>query len=148
MSEIGASIKEAYRVLEIIPTLKVSETIKQMADLSPVVSAVQSLPMVEIQRNLNAIHAELPSPAVMQAASQAAQMTRHIWPQYEALQQIIRMSNLVSAVKPPALFTSIPTHLSEVEEEQPDAESEQGNEDKDTMHEAKDNIDDTDGRTE
>jgi len=148
MSEIGGSIKEAYRVLDIMPTLKVSETIKQMADLSPVVSAVQSLPMVEIQRSLNAIHAALPSPAVMQAASQAAQITQHIWPQYGALQQIIRLSNLISAVKPPALFACSPTHLSEVEEEQPDAESEQGNKEKDTMHKAKDDIDDTDGRTE
>ncbi len=148
MSEIGGSIKEAYRVLDIMPTLKVSETIKQMADLSPVISAVQSLPMAEIQRNLNTIHAALPSPTVMQAASQAAQITRHIWPQYEALQQVIRISNLISAVKHPALFKNSSTHLPEVEEEQPDAESEQGKEEKDIMQEAEDNIDDTDGRTE
>lgn len=48
-------------------------------------------------------------------------MARHIFPQYEALQQISRISNLISGVERPALFAND----LEAEEDQPDDESEQ-----------------------
>ncbi|WP_276620458.1 hypothetical protein [Syntrophomonas wolfei] len=148
MSEIGSSIKDAYRVLDIMPMRQISEALKQVTDMSPVLSAVQSLPMAEIQKSWSTIHAALPSSAEIQAANQAAQMMQHVLPQYQALQQIAQMSNLISAVERPYLLANGLTHLAESEEEQPDKETDQPNQDKDALKEEKNSTDEPDGGTE
>lgn len=106
MSEIGGSLKEAYRALEFMPSPAEREALRQLADLQPVISMVQSLPLAEIQRSYEAIHAALPSQAEFLAANQVAQMMRNLLPQHEALQQAQRMSNLISAIERPILFAN------------------------------------------
>lgn len=148
MSEIGSSLKEAYRVLDIMPSPAEREALRHMAALQPVISAVQSLPLAEIQRNYEALHAALPSSAEIQAANQATRMMQHVLPQYQALQQIAQMSNLISAVERPYLLANGLTHLAESKEEQPDKETDQPNQDKDALKEEKNSTDEPDGRTE
>jgi len=148
MSEIGSSLKEAYQVLDIMPSPAEREALRHLAALQPVISAVQSLPLAEIQRNYEALHAVLPSQAEIQAANQAAQMMQHVLPQYQALQQIAQMSNLISAVERPYLLANGLTHLAESEEEQPDKETDQPNQDKDALKEEKNSTDEPDGGTE
>ncbi len=148
MSELGNSLKEAYRVLEIMPSPAEREALRHMASLQPVISAVQSLPLTEIQRNYEALHAVLPSQAEIQAANQAAQMMRGIFPQYEFLQRIARMSNLISAVQRQTLFANGLIHTSETEEDEPDEEIEQPDQDKAALKEEKNSTAEPDGETE
>jgi hypothetical protein len=147
MSEIGSSLKEAYRVLDIMPSPAEREALRHMAALQPVISAVQSLPLAEIQRNYEALHAVLPSQAEIQAANQAAQMVKSILPQYETFQRIARMSNLISAVERPALFANGLIHTSETEEDEPGKEIEQPDQEKDALQE-KNDIDNSDAGSE
>ncbi len=104
MSEIGGSLKEAYKALELMPSPAEREALRQMEALQPVISMVQSLPLDKIQRSYEAIHATLPSQAAILAANQAAQMMRNIIPQHEALLQAQRMSNLISSIERPVLL--------------------------------------------
>ncbi|MEA1962271.1 MAG: hypothetical protein U9N81_13560 [Bacillota bacterium] len=100
--------------MEVMPSPAEREALRHMATLQPVISVVQSLPLAEIQRNYEAIHAVLPSQAEIQAANQAAQMMRDIFPQYESLQRIARMSNLISVVQRQTLFANGLIHTSEI----------------------------------
>jgi hypothetical protein len=104
MSEIGGSLKEAYKALELMPSPAEREVLRQMEALQPVFSMVQSLPLDKIQRSYEAIHAALPSQAVILAANQAAQRMQNILPQYDALLQAQRMSDLFSSIERPALL--------------------------------------------
>ena len=147
MSEIGNSLKEAYQVLDIMPSPAEREVLRHMAALQPVISAVQSLPLAEIQRNYEVLHAVLPSQAEIQAANQAAQMMKSILPQYEAFQRIARMSNMISVVERPALFANGLIHTSETEEDEPGKEIEQPDQEKGALLEEND-TDDSDAGSE
>lgn len=131
LSELGSSIKNAYQALNAMPSLEVSGALKHLADLTPIISAVQNSPMMEIQKRWDAIKPIMPSPAVMQAANQAAQTMQLMRPQMEAIQRIYRLNNFLAAFEPPIFPTNSLTSISEDEEREDDYEENEKPESKD-----------------
>lgn len=140
LSEMGSSIKNAYQVLNVMPSLKVSEALKHLAELTPIISAVQNSPAMEMQRRWNAIKPVIPSSAVIQAAKQASQVIQFMKPEMEAIQRISRLSSFLSSLEP-STFSSLTSIPEDEDQEDDDCEE------KETKPESKDN-DGSDGKTE
>jgi hypothetical protein len=126
VSELGSSLREAYKALKIMPQPAEMEALRQMAALRPTLSMMQSPAMLQLQEQLRSIResVSIPAPQItklqeqlqsmqatlqtpgIQMANQVSQMIQNALPQFEAIQQAYRMNDLASAAERSALFSN------------------------------------------